>query len=139
MADGHSTETHHDSHAPHHVWYFGVFACLCVLTLLSVLFDVFKIEGHTTIGGINLLLAVLVLSVATAKALFVMTYFMHLKFEGRWKFLLLSPTVILALGLPLALLPDVGVHYYPTDIPQNSAHVTERSHTPLETTSESPH
>jgi cytochrome c oxidase subunit IV len=139
MADGHSTETHHDSHAPHHVWYFGVFGCLCFLTLLSVLFDVFKIEGRTTIGGINLVLAALVLSVATAKALFVMTYFMHLKFEGRWKFLLLSPTVILAVGLPLALLPDVGVHYYPTDIPQNSAHVTERSHTPLETTSESPH
>ncbi len=139
MTDGHSTDVHHDSHAPHHVWYFGVFACLCVLTMLSVLFDVFKIEGHTTIGGINLLLAVLVLSVATAKALFVMTYFMHLKFEGRWKFLLLSPTVILALGLPLALLPDVGVHYYPTDIPQNSVHATERSHTPLETTSESPH
>ena len=50
MTDGHSTDVHHDSHTPHHVWYFGVFACLCVLTMLSVLFDVFKIEGHTTIA-----------------------------------------------------------------------------------------
>jgi cytochrome c oxidase subunit IV len=140
MTDGHATNVHHDSHAPHHVWYFGVFGALCVLTALSVMFDVLDIRGKHTIGGINLLLAVLVLSVATAKALFVMTYFMHLKFEGRWKFLLLSPTVILALGLPLALLPDVGVHYYTTDVPQNSAHVTEHSRTPeLETTSESPH
>jgi cytochrome c oxidase subunit IV len=140
MTDEHATATHHhDSHAPHHVWYFGVFGCLCILTALSVMFDVFKIEGKTTVGGINILLALLVLSVATAKALFVMTYFMHLKFEGRWKFLLLSPTVILACGLPLALLPDVGVHYYTTDVPQNSAHVTEHSHTPLETTSESSH
>jgi cytochrome c oxidase subunit 4 len=135
MTDGHSDQ----EHAPHHVWYFGIFGALCLLTMLSVLFDVFKIEGSKTIGGINVLLAFLVLSVASAKALFVMTYFMHLKFEGRWKFLLLTPTVILALGLPLALLPDVGVHYYTTDVPQDSAHVTERSHTELETTAESPH
>jgi len=138
MTDAHATPAHHDSHAPHHVWYFGVFGALCILTLISVACDLFHIEGKV-IHGINIVVAVLVLSVATAKALFVMTYFMHLKFEGRWKFLLLSPTIILAIGLPLALLPDVGVHYYPTDIPQNSAKVTERSHTQLETTSESPH
>jgi cytochrome c oxidase subunit 4 len=139
MTDGHATGTQaHDSHAPHHVWYFGVFGALCVLTAISVLCDLFHIEGKE-FHGINLVLAALVLSVATAKALFVMTYFMHLKFEGRWKFLLLSPTVILALGLPLALIPDVGAHYYPTDIPQNSAKVTERSHSELETTAESPH
>jgi cytochrome c oxidase subunit 4 len=134
MTDGHSDQ----EHAPHHVWYFGIFGMLCILTMLSVMFDFF----HFKVGmfhGINVLLAALVLSVASAKALFVMRYFMHLKFEGRWKFLLLTPTVILALGLPLALLPDVGVHYYTTDVPQDSAHVTERSHTELETTAESPH
>jgi cytochrome c oxidase subunit 4 len=138
MTDAHSTEPHHDSHAPHHVWYLGVFGTLCVLTMVSVACDLFHFEAWE-FHGINLLLAALVLSVASAKALCVMTYFMHLKFEGRWKFLLLTPTVILAIGLPLALLPDVGVHYYTTDIPQNSAKITERSHTPLETTSESPH
>ncbi len=69
----------------------------------------------------------MVLAVATAKALFVMMNFMHLRFEGRWKYLLLSPTVILAVGLPLALLPDVGVHYYTTDIPQNTAKVTQEA------------
>ncbi len=139
MTDGHATGTRpHDSHAPHHVWYFGVFGALCVLTAVSVMCDLFDIKGKE-FHGFNLVLAALVLSVATAKALFVMTYFMHLKFEGRWKFLLLSPTVILALGLPLALIPDVGAHYYTTDVPQNSAKVTERSHSQLETTSESPH
>ena len=43
---------------------------------------------------------------------------MHLKFEGRWKYLLLAPTVVLAMGLPLALLPDVGLHYYTPVVPQ---------------------
>jgi cytochrome c oxidase subunit 4 len=114
----------HEEHTfGHHVWYFGVFAALCVLTGVSVACDLVHIPERK-IAGINVVLAALVLSVATAKALFVMMFFMHLKFEGRWKFLLLSPTFILALGLPLALMPDVGVHYYPTDIPQNSARVS---------------
>jgi len=123
MTDAH----HHDEHTfGHHVWYFGVFLALCVLTGISVLCDLFHIQG-ARIGGINVVLAALVLSVATAKALFVMMFFMHLKFEGRWKFLLLSPTVILAMGLPLALLPDVGAHYYTTDVPQNTAKVTREA------------
>jgi len=32
---------------------------------------------------------------------------------------LLAPTFILAVGLPLALFPDVAVHYYDVDVPQN--------------------
>ena len=61
---------------------------------------------------------VIVLAIATAKALFVMAYFMHLKFEGKWKFVLLAPTIILACGIPLALTPDIGVHYYIDVAPQ---------------------
>jgi cytochrome c oxidase subunit 4 len=69
-----------------------------------------------------------VLAVASAKALLVMIYFMHLKFEGRWKFVLLAPTIILALGLPLALLPDVGAHYYLLDVPQDREVAHETAH-----------
>ena len=36
------------------------------------------------------------------------------------EYVLLCPTTILAIGLPLALLPDIGVHYYEPDVPQNS-------------------
>jgi len=43
---------------------------------------------------------------------------MHLKFERAWKYVLLAPTTILALGLPLALMPDVGEHYYKQEVPQ---------------------
>ena len=50
-----------------------------VLTGLSVLCDLVNIESKVFV-------AFAVLAVATAKALFVMTYFMHLKFEGRWAF-----------------------------------------------------
>jgi cytochrome c oxidase subunit 4 len=49
-----------------------------------------------------------------------MMFFMHLKFEGNWKFVLLAPTTILAIGLPLALFPDIGASYYTSIAPQTN-------------------
>lgn len=101
----------HDDHSAHHVNYATIFFALCVFTALSVVFDVMSFENH-------LITIVLVLAVAVAKALCVMMFFMHLKFEGNWKYVLLAPTTILAIGLPLALLPDIGVAYYTSTAPQ---------------------
>jgi len=100
----------HDSHDTHHVNYLAIFFVLCGCTALSVIFDVLHMSKPVTI--------VLVLAVACAKALCVMMFFMHLKFEGNWKFVLLTPTTILAIGLPLALYPDVGASYYTSVAPQ---------------------
>ncbi|HIF01319.1 MAG TPA: oxidase [Planctomycetes bacterium] len=101
----------HDDDSAHHVNYLAVFAVLCVFTGLSVAFDVAGFSNH-------LVTIVLVLAVAVCKALCVMMFFMHLKFEGNWKYVLLAPTTILAIGLPLALLPDIGVAYYTPLAPQ---------------------
>ena len=101
----------HDNHESHHVNYLAVFFALCGFTALSVVFDVLSFENHA-------ITVVLVMAVAVAKALCVMMFFMHLKFEGNWKFILLAPTTILAIGLPLALMPDVGVAYYIPTAPQ---------------------
>lgn len=49
-----------------------------------------------------------VLLIATVKASLVALFFMHLKFEGKWKYLLLVPTCILAIVLVVALLPDIA-------------------------------
>ena len=102
----------HDEHSAHHVNYLYVFVALCVFTALSALFDKIGFSNHAVT-------IVLVLAVAVAKAMCVMMYFMHLKFEGNWKFVLLAPTTILAIGLPLALLPDIGVAYYTPSVPQS--------------------
>lgn len=101
----------HEDHDSHAVNYLYVFMALCVFTGMSVLFDVFSFGSHAVT-------IVLVLAVAVAKALCVMMFFMHLKFEGNWKYVLLAPTTILAIGLPLALLPDIGVAYYTPLAPQ---------------------
>lgn len=122
----------HDSHDTHHVNYLAVFVALCVFSLLSYIFDLLHMSKPVTI--------VLVLAVACAKALCVMMYFMHLKFEGNWKFVLLAPTTILAIGLPLALFPDIGASYYTSVAPQTgiwSAEIQEfESHHSQETHAE---
>lgn len=100
-----------EENAAHRAPYLLVFIALCVFTALSVISDLVNIPNQ-------LLLIVIVLAIATAKALCVMAFFMHLRWEGNWKYLLLAPTIILATGIPLALLPDIGVHYYRVDVPQ---------------------
>ena len=108
-----TTTASHDDHGGHpHVNYFAIFIALCICTGLSILFDLIKNES------LRWVIVFLVLSVAVAKALFVLTYFMHLKFEGNWKFIILLPTTILAIGLMVALTPDIGLHYYTPDVPQ---------------------
>lgn len=108
MSDAHAEATH--PHDAHHVNYFAIFVALLICTALSVVFDLVPLNGY--------IVTFLVLAVATAKAMFVMTYFMHLKFEGGWKFVILLPTAILAVGLMIALTPDIGLHYYTYDVPQ---------------------
>lgn len=102
----------HDEHNNHHINYLYVFFALCGFTAMSVAFDGLP---DTVPHSVTI---VLVLAVAVAKALCVMMFFMHLKFEGNWKYVLLAPTTILAIGLPLALYPDVGVAYYTPTAPQ---------------------
>ena len=101
-----------DSHNSHKVNYTAIFVALCLCTLASVAADVGKGSlGWSVMVG-------LVMGIACIKATFVLLYFMHIKFESAWKYILLTPTVVLAAALPLALSPDVGFHYYMVQVPQ---------------------
>lgn len=115
------THAEHEHDNPH-VNYMHIFYALCGLTAASVVADV--IGGATFVtsllGGVRakIIVGLLVLTIASFKAMFVMLYFMHLKFEGRWKYILLTPTIILAMAIVAALVPDIGVHYYDVQVPQ---------------------
>jgi cytochrome c oxidase subunit IV len=91
--------------------YFLVFLVLCGCTVLSVIADMLHLSDKN-------ITRVLVLAIAAAKASCVMLYFMHLKFETSWKYLLLAPTLVLAVSIPVALLSDISLHYYQVDVPQ---------------------
>ena len=81
--------------------YLIVFATLVVLTAISV----GATEGlHAgTLGAL-----LIAMTMATTKATLVALYFMHLKFEGRWKYILIVPPLIMAIILILALCPDIA-------------------------------
>lgn len=108
---------HEDGH--HNAPYGMIFVALLVCTVLSAVADLIDFGNKAVV-------IVIVMSIALAKALFVLTYFMHLKFEGNWKLVLLAPTAILAFGLPIALMPDISAEYYTNLAPQAGYH----EHTP---------
>lgn len=133
--------THDASHAPHahdaghdeahpHVNYWHIFYALCALTAVSWIAD--ELKG--SMGAV--LLGLVVLTVASFKAMFVMLYFMHLKYEGKWKFVLLAPTMVLALAIVAALMPDIGSHYYDVQVPQVKEAAAQAAHGAAHTGSE---
>lgn len=106
------TTAHGSAEAAHpHPNYLGVFYLLCLLTAVSVVADVLG-------GGVGkVAITLIVMAVACAKAMFVMLYFMHLKFEGPWKYALLAPTITLAIGIVVTLGAEFCVHYYDWLVP----------------------
>ena len=101
-------------HKSHDKSYRLVFMPLCVFTGLSFYADILPVKeaGSESEGWSTPVIAVIVLAIAVAKATCVMLFFMHLKWERGWKYVLLAPTTILAIGFPIALMPDIGFHYY---------------------------
>lgn len=61
------------------------------------------------------------LALAAIKAALVAWYFMHLKFEGKWVYLLILPALFLAVVLVLALIPDLAMP--PADVESDNVQV----------------
>ncbi|TAH39598.1 MAG: oxidase [Planctomycetota bacterium] len=90
------------AHAPVSVKLYAVIGTILVVG--TVLAFVFADALHLSWGATVLM----IFGIASFKVLLVALYFMHLKFEGRWKYILTIPPLILFLGLLLALLPDIA-------------------------------
>lgn len=97
-------EHQQEAHAP----YLLVWLWLAILTGV----EYFYAAGLKDFFVI-LLTGLLVL--AAIKAGLVGWYFMHLKFEGKWVYLLIVPAIILATILVLALIPDQAMKPIDTD------------------------
>ncbi len=83
--------------------YLKVFLALLIFTVLEFFYARFA-QGHFTALVLGLM------ALAVTKAALVAMFFMHLKFEGRWVYLLLVPASLLATALVLALYPDIANH-----------------------------
>jgi cytochrome c oxidase subunit IV len=94
IAEEHATE----AHAP----YIKVWGALAALTLVEYYYAAW-------LKDFFLVLLVGLLFWAVIKAGLVGWFFMHLKFEGNWVYMLIVPACILATIFVLALLPDMAL------------------------------
>ena len=79
-----------------------VFALLVILTAISFAVANSSIMDEPVKGW----LAMMVISVA--KAMLVIIFFMHLKWETNWKYVLTIPAAVMSCLLVLILIPDIG-------------------------------
>ena len=89
--------------------YLAVFGGLCVLTLIS--FGVANFEPIMRNPGVGW---TIMMAVSCAKAMLVISFFMHLLWEANWKYVLTIPASIMSILLVLLLVPDIGLrtrHY----------------------------
>lgn len=91
-------QQHVESHAP----YLKIFFALLVLTVLEYFYAKLMAGAFGT-------LVLGLMCLAFIKAALVGLYFMHVKFEGKWVYLIIVPASILAAILILALMPDIGM------------------------------
>lgn len=96
-----SASPHHETHS-HDSTYIRVFVALLVFTILEYVYAMLT-QSHFPALVIGLV------TLAVTKAVLVALYFMHLKFEGRWVYLLLVPAGVLATALVAALVPDISL------------------------------
>jgi cytochrome c oxidase subunit 4 len=96
------TATTNHPHGSHVRGYLRIFLVLLVLTVLEYVFAraFAEAEKPVLIGGL--------VALAVVKAILVGLFFMHLAFEGRWKYLVLIPTAFLATVVVLGLYPDMA-------------------------------
>ncbi len=93
----HESAEEHESHVG---TYLRVFFALLVFTILEYFYaKVFADHFGLLVFGL--------MALASIKAGLVGMYFMHLKFEGRWIYMMLIPVGILATVVVLGLMPDM--------------------------------
>src|SRR5437867_4443440 len=108
---GHDGHNHHGASAVHDdhgsqgvAKYLYVFLALTLLTTASFMTytDLWRSHVRSAAVGWTFMMAV-----SCTKALLVMLFFMHLKWEASWKYVLTIPASVMAIFLMLALVPDV--------------------------------
>lgn len=121
-----SGDESHDEAGGHSVKigvFLKVFAALCVLTAISFAVANSPLMNSKALGWSMMMV------VSCAKAFLVISFFMHLRWERTWKYVLTIPTMIMGVLLVVALVPDIAMR---TKLYSESRwlHATEQAHAP---------
>jgi cytochrome c oxidase subunit IV len=135
MSD-HAQHAEHEHHGGNGI-YIAIFLALCGLTTLSFLtyFDFWRNHVPTEISR------AFMMAVSCTKAMLVIMFFMHLKWEANWKWVLTVPASIMSALLIFALIPDVGLRMkhasyerlkYAAEEPANSKSIVDQPELPAD-------
>ena len=117
--DSHAADAH--AHGDHGIAkYIYVFLALCVLTAAAFFTysEYWPYHEHPQVGR------TFMMAVSCTKAMLVILFFMHVKYEADWKYVLTIPASIMSLLLILALVPDVGLRMR-TYSPERKEHAAQ--------------
>jgi cytochrome c oxidase subunit 4 len=100
----HAHHTEHEHHGGIGI-YVAVFLGLCTLSAMSFLtyFEFWRNHVPTEVSR------AFMMAVSCTKAMLVIMFFMHLKWEANWKWVLTIPASIMSALLIFALVPDIGL------------------------------
>jgi cytochrome c oxidase subunit 4 len=90
--------------------YMAVFIALCVLTTAS--FMTWTPMWHKAVSDNKHVAWAFMMAISCTKALLVILFFMHLKYEANWKYVLTFPAAFMSIFLALMLVPDVGLRFW---------------------------
>jgi cytochrome c oxidase subunit 4 len=107
----------HESHGGVGI-YVGVAVALVVLTSFSYATQLPL--WSSIMGDSAAIKRTWMMAVSCTKAMLVILFFMHLKWEANWKWILTVPASLMSLLLVLALVPDVGLRFVETTHSQPS-------------------
>jgi len=104
----HEPHATHDAHSAEHGVgkYVAVFVALVFLTACS--FWTYS-EYWPSALNTDTVKRLFMMAVSCTKAMLVILFFMHLKWEANWKYVVTIPASFMAIFLMLALVPDVGL------------------------------
>ena len=105
--DGHEHGAHEHGAHDHGgmAKYVYVFFALCFLTTLSFL--TYSDYWPKSLGS-HEVKRMFMMAVSCTKAMLVILFFMHVKYEANWKYVLTIPASMMSIFLMLALVPDIG-------------------------------
>lgn len=92
------------NHTSHKKIYLIVFAWLVIFTVVEVAAAIMHIPRAALVA--------ILLGTALGKAMLIALFFMHLKYENRWVWLLPGIPLFFAIFLICGIVPDIACHLY---------------------------
>lgn len=103
-----------DDHAHHGPTGVGIYVnvAIALLFLTACSYATYTPVWESLIGDSVAVKRVWMMAVSCTKAMLVIMFFMHLKWEANWKWVLTIPASLMSLFLVLMLVPDVGMRMH---------------------------